>query len=356
MVHDADEPGFDNREARDTLSESLDDPIDVDPKEGLEGESAPTKKSSMPFYGAVGAFAVVALGLLGYKLGLIGGPARKPIEPTVASAMAETPQKTDSLMGAAGASTGASPDLLRGDAKPRSDFDAEADLLSGKGPASASAPTASVGPVVAVSEPAKASPLVEPVVQVAAAPAPALAPVPAAPAVVEKQAPGASRVEDAKAKAEAVAAAAAAAAAAPARPPRTEPSEAAAVAAKAAPSKAARPTQTAAARKAVPATKVAAPRSVAARPVRIAEVRKPSKGKRVSQVDKDPTPESTEVLAGWKLRGTWPTHGPSQLAWIADENGRLATVSVGTRVSGARVVSIGKRGELVQTTAGQILP
>ncbi|CAN7776096.1 hypothetical protein LJR290_007808 [Variovorax sp. LjRoot290] len=345
MVHDADEPGFDNREARDTLSESLDDPIDVDPKEGLEGEAAPTKKSTMPFYAAVGAFAVVALGLVGYKSGLIGGSARKPIEPTVAMAMAETPKKPDSLMGATGASTGGRPDLLGGDAKPRSDFDVEADLLSGKGPGSGSAPSAAAAPVVAVVEPAKP----EPVVQAAAVPAPAPAPTPAAPAVVEKQKPVAPRVEVAKSEPVTPAAAA------PVRPARTETSEAGAAAANAAPG-AAKPTRIAAARDGVPRTKVAVARSVAAKPVRVAEVRKPSKGKRASQVVKDATPESTEVLAGWKLRGTWPTHGPSQFAWIADENGRLSTVSVGTRVSGARVVSIGKRGEVVQTTAGQILP
>jgi hypothetical protein len=100
-------------------------------------------------------------------------------------------------------------------------------------------------------------------------------------------------------------------------------------------------------------------RTAAAKPLHVAEARdtrKPARAKAAGRIEKDATPDSKEVLAGWKLRGTWPSHGPSQLAWIADENGRLATVSVGMRVAGARVLSIGSRGEVVQTTAGQILP
>ena len=107
--------------------------------------------------------------------------------------------------------------------------------------------------------------------------------------------------------------------------------------------------------------KTVAPRVVADQPariVRLADARQPPQpsGKARRAVEKDSTPESKEVLAGWKLRGTWPNHGPSQLAWVADEQGRLTTVSVGATVAGARVLSIGKRGEVVQTSAGLILP
>lgn len=127
--------------------------------------------------------------------------------------------------------------------------------------------------------------------------------------------------------------------------------------AKATPNKPEKAVRVAAApKKAATPAKVAVRHTPAAKPVRDAEALKPAKGKGACRVEKDPTPDSKEMLAGWKLRGTWPNHGPSQLAWIADESGRLTTVSVGTRVSGARVLSIGGRGEVVHTTAGQILP
>lgn len=351
LVEDS-EPGFDNREARDTLSESLDDPTDATPKDELEEEPAPKKKSNLPFYGAVGAFAVVALGLLGYKSGLIGGASKKPIEPsTVASAMAsETSKKPESLIGAASASNAASPDLLGGgEAKARPALEAEADLLSEKsaGFAPAPGPTAtSVAPAPSPEARAAASPAPTP------APTAATAPVATAPVVAEKPAVVATPAEIVKPEAPV---AAPAAAVATVNPTRGEKREAVAAPAKAASSKRERPARVVTAAKATPQAKVAEKPRVD-KPVRVAEARKPSKRKGAGKVDKDATPESKEVLAGWKLRGTWPSHGQSQLAWIADESGRLTTVSVGTLVSGARVVSIGKRGEVVQTTAGQILP
>jgi hypothetical protein len=352
LVDDS-EPGFDNREARDTLSESLDDPTDATPRDLLEEEPAPKKKSNMPFYGAVGAFAVVVVGLLGYKSGLIGGASRKPIEPqTVASAMAgEASKKPESLMGAAGASNAASPDLLGGgEAKARPALEAEADLLSEKSPSPASSPAA---PAVSVAQAQslETSPPVPAPTQSEAAP-PAQAPVAAAAVVVEKAAPAATPAEVTKTE---MPVAAPVAAAAPNNGTRSDSRESAAAPVKSVSSKRER-RRLVTANKAAPREKLAhAPR--ASKPVRVAEVRKVSSNlKRGGKVDRDATPESKEVLAGWKLRGTWPSHGQSQLAWIADESGRLTTVSVGAVVSGAKVLSIGKRGEVVQTTAGQILP
>ncbi|TAL65704.1 MAG: hypothetical protein EPN79_11020 [Burkholderiaceae bacterium] len=63
-----------------------------------------------------------------------------------------------------------------------------------------------------------------------------------------------------------------------------------------------------------------------------------------------------EVLVGWTLKATWPTHGPDQRAWIVDKEGRVMTVAVGSQVSGAKVLAIGQGGEKVVTTAGVILP
>jgi hypothetical protein len=71
---------------------------------------------------------------------------------------------------------------------------------------------------------------------------------------------------------------------------------------------------------------------------------------------RDARPDAAETLTGWKLHGTWPQRGPGQLAWVADSSGKLQTVAVGQRVGGAEVLAIGKRGEMVQTTAGQIRP
>jgi len=347
-LHGPDEPGFDNREARDTLSESLDDPTDAIPKDRVE-EPAAKKSSSLPFYGAVGTFALLVVGLVGYKTGLIGGSHRKPIEPaSVAAAMAreaskEAPKKADSMAAAVDTGRSGSPDLLGGgDSKARSTFDAEADLLSEK----ASGPAAAAPGPVLQEAPKPEAPAPAAVVS----PPPAAGPV----ALVEKPVPAAAPVQVAKT------------APAPEVAPKVTPrdkGEGGAAPANGAPETHVKPARVAVAHKATApaaAAKVAsAPRSAAAQhvqPVRVAHAHKPPKGKGAGKIDKDATPESKEVLAGWKLRGTWPNHGPSQLAWVADESGRLTTVSVGTRIAGARVVSIGNRGEVVQTTAGQILP
>jgi hypothetical protein len=352
---DETEPGFNNREARDTLSEALDEPTDATPKDQLDDEPAPKKKSNLPFYAAIGTFAVVAVGLIGYKTGLIGGSSRKPIEPTsVASAMAsEVAKKPESLIGAAGASYASNLDLLGGnDAKTRPALDAEA--LAEKSPIPEPSTVASAGPVGAPPSLEVTAPPAAPAQAPTPPAAPAPAPVATAPAVADKPAP-ATPVETAKTAAPVEAPAAAVAVN---NVPQAAAKEAVAAPSKAPAAKREKRVRVAAASKpkATPEEPreklVHAPR--AAKPVRVAEVRKASKRK--GRVDKDATPETKEVLAGWKLRGTWPSHGQSQLAWIADENGRLTTVSVGGVVSGAKVLSIGKRGEVVQTTAGQILP
>ncbi|CAN7362130.1 hypothetical protein [Variovorax sp. LjRoot178] len=349
VLHGADEPGFDNSEARDTLSESLEDPVDAIPRDpGSDHEPSSKKNSSLPFYGAVGAFVLVAAGLVAYKTGLVGGSPRKPIEPAIASAM-DTPagdkaKKPDGMLDAASASKLTTSDLFgENGSKAAPAFDAEADLLADKGPAPAAAPTAPAA--VAVPQPAPKAPEVAPEV-VAQAPAPAPAPIaPPPPRVseVQKIAPVApAPAEGAKAT------------------PKTDLTTDA-TASKAESPKPVKRVRVATAPKVSTPARAIAPRVVADKPariVRLADARKPpkasSKGRRA--VEKDSTPDSKEVLAGWKLRGTWPNHGPSQLAWVADEQGRLTTVSVGATVAGARVLSIGKRGEVVQTSAGLILP
>lgn len=347
VLHDPENPGFDNREGRDTMRESLGDPIDAIPRDP-EDDLAPKKKSNLPFYGAVGAFAIVALGLVGYKTGLIGGAKKAAIEPAIASSMAsdrpvkakEPPSMIDA---ASGKDKGSSHDMF-GDtgAKSGSPFDAEADLLADqtdkteKAVPAAAAPVTAVAPAIAPVEVAQEAP--KPSVA-AAAPIPPSPPAPVAVPVVAKAVPQAEKNPE---------------------PSLAEPARVSTV-------KAPTPVRVAKSTKVVapepaPRAKVAAARPGQAKPVRIVRLADArisatsAKGKAARRTEKDSTPESKEVLAGWKLRGTWPNHGPSQLAWVADEHGRLTTVSVGARIAGARVLSIGKRGELVQTSAGQILP
>ncbi|VTU44970.1 hypothetical protein [Variovorax sp. RA8] len=354
-LHDRVDPGFDNSEARDTLSESLEDPVDAIPRdpEG-DAEPAPKKNSNLPFYGAVGAVVLVAAGIVGYKTGLIGSSSRKAIEPTIASAMDSAPaiqaNKPNGMLDSTGPSKASSPDLFgESGSKTAPALDAEADLLADKGPAPAAAPAAPAEPAppaaLELAQPVQKAPEVAPAV-VAQAPVPAPAPAapPAAPpSEVQKAVPATTApIEVAKA------------------PPKAEAPSTAAVAKAERPKPSKRVTVAVAPKMATPA-KAAASRVVEAKParvIRLADARKPSKvsGKGRRAPETDSTPESREVLAGWKLRGTWPNHGPSQLVWIADEQGRLTTVSVGAMVAGARVLSIGKRGEVVQTTAGQIIP
>lgn len=351
VLHGPDEPGFDNSEARDTLSESLEDPVDAIPRDPeSEAEPSQKKNSNMPFYGAVGAFVLLAAGLVAYKTGLVGGSSRKAIEPTIASAMengavGDKAKKPDAMLDAASASKMTTSDLFgESGSKSAPAFDAEADLLADKGPGPAAAPTAPAAAEVA--QPAAKAPEVPEVVAQAPAPTPAPAPAPIAPPParvneVQKVAPvSPGPVEVAKA---------------------TPKSDATTETAKAEGPRPAKRVRVAAAPKVSTPAKASEPRVVADKPariVRLADARKPPKssGKGRRAVEKDSTPESKEVLAGWKLRGTWPNHGPSQLAWIADEQGRLTTVSVGATVAGARVLSIGQRGEVVQTSAGLILP
>ena len=342
-VHPQVNPGFDNAEADEVLHDSFEGPTDVDPREPGEQE-APKKKSNMGFYAAVGGFVIAAVGLVGYKSGLLTSGSKKPIEPiSMAAAMPdESPKKHDSLMVAAAPAGAASGDVLgsastesAGARMPGSSFDAEADLLAER-PAAPATPAPAVLAPAPAAAPEPAAPVAAPAMPVAAvAPAAATAPVtptkvaeaPATPAVVEKPV-------------------VAAAPAAKPEPKVTEPK--AATAPESAPRKAVKTA------KSQPSTaRVVAKQAKASKPVVVAKASKPSKSKRI---EKDATPDGKEVLAGWKLRGTWPSQGPNQLAWIADEQGRLITVAVGQRISGARVLSIGKRGEVVQTTAGQILP
>jgi hypothetical protein len=354
VLHGPDEPGFDNSEARDTLSESLEDPVDAIPRDPeSDPEPSQKKNSSMPFYGAVGAFVLVAAGLVAYKTGLVGGSPRKPIEPASASAMegdtaGDKTKKTDSILDAASASKHATSDVFaESGSKSTPAFDAEADLLADKGATPTAAPIAPAAPAaVEIAQPAPKAPDVASEV-VAQAPAPAPAPVPPPPPRVNEvqkvAAVSPPPVEVAKATPKAVA---------PTAPTAT-------AVARAESPKPAKPVRVASAPKVSTPAKATAPRVVVDKPariVRLADARKPTKGGGRRTTEKDSTPESKEVLAGWRLRGTWPNHGPSQLAWVADEQGRLTTVSVGATVAGARVLSIGKRGEVVQTSAGLILP
>ena len=118
VLHGADEPGFDNSEARDTLSESLEDPVDAIPRDpASDPEPSSKKSSSLPFYGAVGVAVLVAAGLVGYKTGLIGGESRKPIEPAIAAAMeghttGDKASKPDTMLDAASAAKLTTSDLF----------------------------------------------------------------------------------------------------------------------------------------------------------------------------------------------------------------------------------------------------
>lgn len=327
-VHDAIDPEFDNSEARSVVDESMVDDAQFAPV-GEESAAAPAKKkgSNLAFYAVVGVFAVGAAGLLGFKAGLFGRASKAPLEPiTLAQGPSGTsgaPAKTESLL------SGGSADPLSGSKSAAKVSDMESDLFGERAATSSTAPAA----VPAAESPAPAV-KVDPPVQVAQA-VPA---APAAPAAVEKPAavqPPVEAVREPQKKVEVVAATAA------------DPKPA-----KVSKTRAARNAPVVIGKKAaVKPTEVVARRAKH----RTVVVARASKGK-AARVAKDPRPDAPEIMAGWSLRGTWPSQGPSQRAWIADEQGRVTTVSVGQYVSGAKVLSIGKRGEVVLTTAGQIVP
>ncbi|MBS0454096.1 MAG: hypothetical protein JSS14_22565 [Proteobacteria bacterium] len=354
VVHPQVNPGFNNAEADDVLHDSFEGPTDVDPREPGETQ-APKKKSNMGFYAAVGGFVIAAVGLVGYKSGLLTSSSKKPIEPNSMAAMPdEAPKKTDSLMVAAAPGGAASGDVLgsagaqaAGSKKPSSSFEAEADLLAERPAAPATPAPAALAPTPAAThEPA--APVAAPAMPVATA-APAAAPGPAAPGPAAPAPAPAAPTKVAEAPAAPVVAEKPVVGDAPAVEPEPKAAEPKAAAApEAAPRKA---VKTATSQPTT--TGVATKQTKASKPLVVAKASKPAKPKRI---EKDATPDGKEVLAGWKLRGTWPSQGPHQLAWVTDEQGRLMTVTVGQRISGARVLSIGKRGEVVQTSAGQILP
>lgn len=322
-LHAAAEPGFDNSEGRLAVDESMVDDAQFAVPGDESPDAAPKKKrSNVAFYAVVGTFAVAAAGLIGYKAGLFGGGSKRPLEPITlaqAPAQAGASVKNESML------IGGSGDLLSGSAagasaKPAATVSAiESDLF---GESAARATTAAPPALEAQTSPAaKAEPVVE-VAKIAQAPV-------EKPAVVEKPV---EVVKDPVRKDESLAAAAKPG---EVRKPRTARSTTAVVV-----------KNTAAKPRLVVASKAKR------HPVVVASAKK---GK-ADRAAKDPRPDTPEVMAGWSLRGTWPSQGPSQRAWIADEQGRITTVSVGQYVSGAKVISIGKRGEMVLTTAGQIVP
>lgn len=344
-------PAFDNDEATDVLNDGHEDPLDVIEKS--PGEQAVKKKSSAAFYTAVGAFALVAAGVVGFKAGLFrpftssdarpsasvmpmaNDPLPKPEANASAASLLQTvnpPASADVFASAGGAST-----LGRG-------LEADAAALGVAG-----TPVGSTGAKVpeAAEQPATTAPVGTPVSSTASAETSMLA-EPAAPSapsvaslaqVVPQAAPLAPAVSLPAAAPATVMPATASAGKAP-RAARAVAASRQASKAKA-PMVASAPGEGAASRvKQVPSTRRAQASTKVAK-------RTPMRDDRA---------DSKEILSGWKLRGTWPQRGPGQLAWIADAKGTLTTVAVGQRVGGAEVLLIGKRGEMVQTTAGQILP
>lgn len=328
-VHEAIEPDFDNAEARMAVRESMVDDAQFAPRDD-EQAAAPAKKksSNLAFYAVVGVFAVAAAGLIGFKAGLFGRASKAPLEPIT---LAQGPSGANGLPTKAGSLlSGGSADPLSSSKAAAAVSDMESDLFAER---AAAGPKATSAAPVAAAEPPPADKVARPaqVAQVAPAAPPTAAAVEKAPAVQPpaEAVPKMSRTDDV-----------AAASAADPKP------------AKVSKARAARSAPVVVAKAVTPKPVEVTTRKVKHRAVVVARA---SKGK-VARVAKDPRPDAPEIMAGWTLRGTWPSHGPSQRAWIADEQGRVTTVSVGQYVSGAKVLSIGKRGEVVVTTAGQIVP
>lgn len=323
-VRAAAEPGFNNAEGRLAVDESMVDEAQFAVPSDESPDSAPQKKrSNVAFYAVLGTFAVAAVGLVGYKAGLFGHGSKPPLEPiTLAQSAtpAAAPAKKESML------SGGSGDLLSGSAasasaKPPTSVSAMESDLFGESAARVSTPVAA-----APEAQTPAAVKVEPAAEVVPVSQPPVEKV----AVVEKPA----QLDKEPTRKE-VPAAAAAAKPVEVRKPR-----------------ATRTATVKVAKKPVVKPEVAVASQVKRRAVVLASAKK---GK-TARGPKDPRPDAPEVMTGWSLRGTWPSHGPSQRAWIADEQGRVTTVSVGQYVSGAKVISIGKRGEMVLTTAGQIVP
>lgn len=354
-------PSFDNGEATDVLDEGHEVPLDV--VEKSPGDQPVKKKSNAAFYGAVGAFALAAAGIVAFKTGLL-----RPSKMTGATQMAAVaPGLTDSgakpasLLTASAAPTAAADVFETTDAaRGGRGLEADAAVLGDSSVKNAEGALPAMNPVAKAPEPPQVA------LPVDAPSAPPSAPVPSAPMAMPTTptAPAATVAQ----------------AVAPVLSPAPAPAPAAAPA-----SLDARPASTLAAttpaRSSAPAQRV----QQSARPVRAARVvpkeevvaTKPEKGAASSALrlktaaaspkpvsrkvakrspPRDARPDAAETLTGWKLHGTWPQRGPGQLAWVADSTGKLQTVAVGQRVGGAEVLAIGKRGEMVQTTAGQIRP
>lgn len=347
-------PSFDNGEATDVLDEGHEGPLDV--VEKSPGDQPVKKKSNAAFYGAVGAFALAAAGIVAFKTGLLR-PSKMTGAPqiaTVAPSLTDSAAKPAPLLTASAAPTSAADVFETKDAaREGRGLAADAAVLGDTGVKSVEGALPATNPVakgLEVSEPPQLAPPVDAPSEPASAPvAPALTAMPstlAAPAAPAVQAPAAAAV--------------------PASPGARPASTLAATT----------PAHTSA-----PAQRV----QQSARPVRAARVvpkeevfaTKPEKGTASSALrlktaaaspkpvsrkvakrspPRDARPDAAETLTGWKLHGTWPQRGPGQLAWVADSSGKLQTVAVGQRVGGAEVLAIGKRGEMVQTTAGQIRP
>lgn len=356
-------PSFDNGEATDVLDEGHEGPLDV--VEKSPGDQPVKKKSNAAFYGAVSAFALAAAGIVAFKTGFLH-PSKMngaPQMAAVAPGLADSAANPASLLTASAAPTAAADvfetkDAARGGRGLAADAavlgDSSVKSVEGALPATnpvAKGPEVPEPPQLARSVDAPSEPRPAPV-------APALTAMPstlAASAAPVVQAP-------APEPAPAPAAAAAAVPASPgARPASTlastTPAHSIAPAQRV--QQSARPVRAA---RVVPKEEVVAtkPEKGTANPARLktaAASPKPASRKFAKRLPpRDARPDAAETLTGWKLHGTWPQRGPGQLAWVADSSGKLQTVAVGQRVGGAEVLAIGKRGEMVQTTAGQIRP
>ncbi|MFZ3120642.1 MAG: hypothetical protein WA159_20250, partial [Variovorax sp.] len=100
-------PSFDNGEATDVLDEGHEGPLDV--VEKSPGDQPVKKKSNAAFYGAVGAFALAAAGIVAFKTGLLR-PSKMTGAPQIAAVapgLTDSADKPASLLTASAAPTSA---------------------------------------------------------------------------------------------------------------------------------------------------------------------------------------------------------------------------------------------------------
>lgn len=420
-VHDRGDPGFDNsggeavmREAASTgfgeashMGEAV---TDAKPGKGKKAKTSSGKSSRLGFNIAVGAFGVLVVGLVVFKLGLVQKYLKKdqPVLASTAPAPQAAAGKISSSSSAAGglvasSRPGAGVDLMSGasgsssgpavpavsTASAAQSAVASAGLVSDSPSASSpSAPSTVTSSGVVSAAPAAGKPaLVADTPAVAAAPVktdmvsletPPATAVPAAPAPAVAPAVVATAAPSANAASSAGSTSATAGSAKHARGHRQQAAPAAAVAAVASAPAVAETAPVAVAKPTVVPTEVVsaapgahrAPRPTAqaasSSVARASHTRgaPPPQGavahRRAPQPmiteERDPRDREVDSVADWKLQGTWPPVGQGQRAWLVNRDGRLITVAIGDTVAGARVTGIERYGRYVRTTAGNITP